>query len=82
MGLTIKSAKTCQMVRELAKLTGESPTVAVRRAIRERLERVRGKRGLAEQLLRIGQECADRLTEPYKSMSIDQLLYDEKGLPK
>lgn len=59
-------------------------TVAVSEAIRERLERVRSKssKGLAERLLKIGRDCAAHLKEPYKSMDIDELLYDEKGMPK
>ncbi len=40
MSLSIKNEKTHQMARELARLTGESITVAVSVAIRERLERV------------------------------------------
>lgn len=84
MSLNIKNEKTHRMAQELAGLTGESMTVAVSEAIRERLERVRGnsKKGLAERLLEIGQECAAHLKEPYKSMDHGDLLYDEKGLPK
>ena len=72
------------MARELAKATGESMTVAVSEAIRERLERVRGKssEGLAERLLKIGRDCAAHLKEPYRSIDIDELLYDVKGMPK
>jgi antitoxin VapB len=84
MSLNIKNEKTHKLARELARLTGESMTVAVNEAIRERLERVRGnsKSSLAERLVEIGKQCAARLKEPYKSMDIDELLYDEKGLPK
>jgi antitoxin VapB len=82
MSLNIKNEKTHRQARELARLTGESMTVAVSEAIRERLERVQGnKKDLAERLLEIGRECAAHLKEPYKSMDIDDL-YDEKGLPK
>jgi antitoxin VapB len=84
MSLNIKNEKTHKMAQELARLTGESMTVAVNEAIRERLERVRGnsKSSLAERLVEIGKECAAHLKEPCKSMDIDELLYDEKGLPK
>jgi antitoxin VapB len=84
MSLNIKNEDTHQMARELARLTGESMTAAVSEAIRERLERVRGgsKKGLAKKLLKIGRECAAHLKEPYKSMNVDELLYDENGLPK
>jgi len=84
MSLNIKNEETHRLAQELAHLTGESMTTAVSEAIRERLERVRGarKQGLAERLLAIGRDCAAHLKEPYKSMDPDELLYDEKGLPK
>ena len=43
MSLNIKNEETHRMARELARLTGESMTAAVNEAIRERLDRVRGK---------------------------------------
>ncbi len=84
MSLNIKNEQTHKLAQELARLTGESMTVAVSEAIRERLERVRGnsEKGLAARLIKIGQDCAAHLKEPYKSMDIDEMLYDEKGLPK
>lgn len=84
MSLNIKNEEAHRLASELARATGESMTVAVTEAIRERLERVRGKsnEGLAERLLEIGKECAAHLKEPFKSMDIDELLYDEKGMPK
>jgi antitoxin VapB len=80
MSLNIKNEKAHRQARELARLTGESMTVAVSEAIRERLERVRVKKsgkGMAERLLEIGRDCAAHLQEPYKSMDIDEFLYDE-----
>ena len=84
MSLNIKNEEAHRLARELASLTGESMTVAVSEAIRERLERVRGssEEGMAEHLLRIGRDCAAHLKEPYKSAEIGDLLYDDKGLPK
>jgi len=84
MSLNIKNEKTHRLVRELARLTGESMTAAVEQAVRERLDRVRTVRGsgLAERLLKIGRECAAHLKEPYRSIDHGDLLYDEKGLPK
>jgi antitoxin VapB len=72
------------MARELARATGESMTVAVSEAIRERLERVRGtfKKSRVERILEIGRDCAAHLKEPFKSVDHGDLLYDEKGLPK
>jgi antitoxin VapB len=84
MSLNIKDEETHRLARELARVTGESMTAAVDKAVRERLERVRGlkKGGLAERLLKIGRECAIHLKEPYRSIDHGKLLYDEKGLPK
>jgi len=84
MSLNIKNEETHRMARELAQLTGESMTTAVNEAIRERLERVRGKskEEMVERILQIGRDCASRLKEPYKSIDHGELLYDENGLPK
>jgi hypothetical protein len=40
--LNIKSPEACRLARKLAKLTGESITVAVRQSLLERLEILRG----------------------------------------
>ncbi|MGA9390870.1 MAG: type II toxin-antitoxin system VapB family antitoxin [Candidatus Sulfotelmatobacter sp.] len=84
MSLNIKSEKTHRLARDLARLTGESMTAAVERAVQERLERIRKdeKTSLAERLLKIGRECAPLWKEPYRSVDHGELLYDEKGLPK
>ena len=84
MSLNIKNKETHKLADELAKLTGESMTDAVTKAVRERLERVRSGRGsgLADRLVNIGKDCAARLKEPFKTGNHGDLLYDEKGLPK
>lgn len=84
MSLNIKNENTHRLIRQLARLTGESMTAAVEQAVRERLDRVRQVRGdgMAERLLKIGRECAAHLKEPYRSIDHAKLLYDEKGLPK
>jgi len=84
MSLNIKSEKTHRLARELARLTGESMTAAVDKAVREKLDRVRSAEGagLAERLLKIGRECAAHMKEPYLSIDHGEMLYDEKGLPK
>ena len=43
MSLNIKDEEAHRMARQLARLTRESMTTAVREALRERLERVRCK---------------------------------------
>jgi antitoxin VapB len=84
MSLSIKDEETHRLARRLARLTKESITEAVGKAVRERLERVRQADGdgLAERLLKIGKECAPLWKEPFRSMDHGELLYDEKGLPK
>ncbi len=81
--LNIKTKDAHRLARQLADVTGESMSEAVTKAIRERLDRVRGTRtGMADRLLKIGKEFARDLEEPYKSIDHGDLLYDEKGLPK
>jgi antitoxin VapB len=84
MSLNIKNEKTHRLIRQLARLTGESMTAAVEQAVQERLERVRKRKDgdLAERILKIGKECAAHIKEPYRSIDHGELLYDEKGLPK
>ena len=84
MSLNIKSEEAHRLARERARLTGESMTTAVTEAVRERLDRVRGKEagGLAGRLLAIGKDCASRLKEPFRSVDHADLLYDERGLPR
>jgi antitoxin VapB len=84
MGLNIKNEETHKLAHQLAKITGETMTEAITRAVRERLDRIRGERrvGLAERLARIGRDCAAHLKEPFRSVSHGDLLYDDKGLPR
>jgi antitoxin VapB len=84
MSLNIKKDETHKLAIKLAKLTGESMTEAVTKAIRDRIEQVRAERGagLAERLTSIGKDCASHLKEPFRSTAHGDLLYDEKGLPK
>ncbi len=83
MSLNIKNEETHRLAQELAELTGESMTVAVTKAVQERLARFKKEKqlGVSKRLLAIGQDCAKRLKEPYKTIDHGQLLYDEKGLP-
>ena len=82
MSLNIKNEETHRLVRKLAHITGESMTGAVDKAVRERLERVRGKskEGMAEKLMKIARSSGPLWKKPY--ISLEELLYDEKGLPK
>lgn len=83
MALNIRNPEAEQLAAELARITGETKTAAVARALRDQLARVRRERsgvGLADRLVAIGRECAalpvldDRTPE-------EILGYDEHGLP-
>jgi antitoxin VapB len=86
MSLNIKNEEADRLARELADLTGESVTAAVTEALRERLtreRRQRRRRASLDELRAIAADIASRMKEPWKSIDIDELLYDEKtGLPK
>lgn len=61
MALNIRNAETERLVAELATLTGESKSEAVRRAVEDRLRRVRdvqAGRPLAQVLDEIALRCA------------------------
>ncbi len=60
MTIKIDHPEINQWSAELAAYTGESVTLAVVNAVRERLDREKSYRtkSLAEDLLRIGKECA------------------------
>lgn len=94
--LNIKDAEATRLVRELAELTGETQTEAVRTALRERLERERAERdsGAArtaqekrrefeKALRKIKKIQAEIRQTGFADLTItDHDLYDENGLPK
>jgi antitoxin VapB len=84
MSLNIKNDEANTLAHKLAALTGESLTTAVTVSLRERLESLQKTQpaDLAQRLLQIGQDCAQRLKEPYLTVDHGDLLYDENGLPK
>ena len=86
MHLNIKNDEAHEMAAALAKLTGESITSAVTRAIQQRLEneqRSRGQQALAGELLEIGRRCAAHGAEHKQDrLSHGEFLYDQRGLPK
>jgi antitoxin VapB len=85
MALSIKDPETDRIIRELATVTGESMTVAMRRAALERLERERRKQGiddptLVEDLMAIARHC--QALPVLDNRTPDEILgYDESGLP-
>lgn len=83
MALNIKDPHTDRLARELAQLTGESITVAVGTALKERLERLSGRvpsAKRAKEMTRIAEESA--ALPVLDSRTDDDILgYDQDGLP-
>lgn len=89
MTLTLKDKETDRLAREVAALTGETLTQAVRTALAERRERLRGgpdqqhagdkNPRLVEQLLALGDACA-ALPDVDPRPLDDIAGYDEQGL--
>jgi antitoxin VapB len=94
--LNIKDAEATRLARELAELTGESQTEAVREALRERLEREKAERNdvatrTAEEKRREFEKVWHKIQKIQEKIRktgftdrsfTDHDLYDENGLPK
>jgi antitoxin VapB len=94
--LNIKDAESTRLVRELTELTGETQTEAIRKALRERLERetaerrshatstAQEKRRQVEQALAEIKKVQDEVRRLglAEHMLTDDDHYDENGLPK
>ena len=90
MSLNIKNPETYRLVKELADETGQSMTAAVTEAVRERLGRIRAERGESEAEIEARFErihalfelMRERAPAGYWDQDFDELLYDERGLPR
>ncbi len=83
MALNIRNTEAEKLAETLARLTGETKTEAVTRALRDRLARLRRertRRRLADELDEIALHCAQLpVLDP---RTPDEILgYDEDGLP-
>lgn len=84
MALNIKDPETDRLARELAAATGESITVAARRALEERLQRVRARAAVhpeqhheLDEIVRRG-----RARSTKDGRTPEEIVgYDEHGLP-
>ena len=83
MALNIKDPETDRLVRDLAEATGESITVAVSTAARERLERIQGAPTYEQKLAAIRRITAQAASLPLlDDRTPDEIIgYDEHGLP-
>lgn len=83
MSLNIKNEETHRLVRELAAMTGESQTVAVTVAVRERRDRLQSAdASVSDDLLRLGRDVAARLPASFSAGDPTADLYDDRGLPR
>jgi len=84
MALNIRNPETERLAADLAKLTGETKTEAVTKALRDRLRRLRRERAtrsLADELDEIGKHCASLpVLDPRSAEEI--LGYDENGVAR
>jgi antitoxin VapB len=85
MALNIKNEETHRLARELALRKGETVTMAVTIAIKERLERQPPpeRKSRMEALMRFSEQCAPLFKgSPSGNEMINDLYDDETGLPK
>lgn len=84
MAINIKDDRTDRLARELAQATGESITVAARRAIEERLVRVRARAAVDGPE---GEDLTQIIARGRQRRMLDErtpneiLGYDDAGLP-
>ena len=84
MPLSIKDPEVERLARDLARRTGETVTVAIRKALEDRLRRFAGGRQktmLIEDLAAIRRRCA--ALPILDNRGADDIIdYDEHGLPR
>jgi antitoxin VapB len=83
LAISLKDGETDRLAREVVALTGETLTEAIRKALAERLERERLRRGqpsnLAQRLREIGEHCAS--LPDFDTRTAEEMTgYDETGL--
>lgn len=80
MALNNEDESDNEIVKRIARITGETQAQAVFIALNERLARLQ-KAELAARLLAIGRKTAVRLTLDGKRLDHGALLYDDRGRP-
>jgi antitoxin VapB len=84
MALNIRNPETEKLAAAVARLTGETKTDAVTRALRDRLDRLRreqGGRRVADELDEIALHCS-RLPVLDERSDEEILGYEEHGVPR
>jgi antitoxin VapB len=80
--LNVKDPEAHRLAQAIAQATGETMTRVVTNALRERYERLQGRRSKAsiEELLAIAKRASAYVKGPYLDHAA--FLYDKHGLPK
>jgi len=84
MALSIRNQRAEKLAREVAAESGETLTQTIIRALEERLERLRGRRGLTDttrEILKISERCSS-LPDMDPRSPDDILGYDPTGIPE
>jgi antitoxin VapB len=86
-GLNIKNPEAYRLAKELTDATGESLTQAIIESMRERLERLRvdhdaDVEARTQRILELGAAIRENAPPGYFEQDFDELLYDERGLPR
>ena len=85
MSLNIKNEETHRLVRRLAELTGQSQTSAVEDAVRRRLAELTREDDIGRSLaniMEISRQSSAAMTDEEKALTLEELLYDDQGMPK
>lgn len=81
--LNIKDAETIRLARALAEMTGQPITQAIRVALERELEELdRAKEERLTKLRSIVKESRALWKPEFLNADLDDLMYDERGLPK
>jgi len=82
MGMNIKNPEAHRLAKELARQTGETLTMAIIVALKERLERQKKPESRLEWILKLSERTAPLMKDLPPSDQIGDLLFDkETGLP-
>jgi hypothetical protein len=85
VSLNLKNQRAHELAAQLSELTGETLTTTVIRALEERLEQERRRRGqktTAERILEFADRFARGMPRSCGSADHASLLYGEDGLPR
>jgi antitoxin VapB len=81
MGLNIKNEEVHRLVKQLAEISGESQTEAIKHAVEERIQRLDRRQGRLEKILTLGKDCATRLKAKVAIADRGDFLFGPDGMP-